>query len=160
MQNVIAEAIHRGDIPALKSFLAENPDAAQPRVDGQRTLLHVACDWPGHFPNVRETIRLLAEHGAELNAPFHGGHAETPLHWAASFNDLIALDTLLDLGADIEAPGGVIGGGTALSDAVAFGQWNAARRLIERGALSTMWQSAALGLMDRLRTHFAEGDKP
>jgi ankyrin repeat protein len=39
---------------------------------------------------------------------------------------------------------------------VAFGQWKAARRLVERGARSTIWQSAALGLMERLRDHFAE----
>jgi ankyrin repeat protein len=60
------------------------------------------------------------------------------------------LDVLLDHGADIEVPGSVIGGGTPLSDAVAFGQWKAARRLIERGARTTLWQAAALGLMDRV----------
>jgi hypothetical protein len=37
---------------------------------------------------------------------------------------------LLDAGADIEAPGAVIAGGTPLTDAVAFGQWQAARRLV------------------------------
>lgn len=151
MQVDVVEAIHRGDISALANFLRENPAAARARTDGQRTLLHVATDWPGHYPNVAETIKLLAEHGADLNAPFLGRHAETPLHWAASSDDLSALNTLLDLGADLESLGSVIGGGTPLSDAVAFGQWKAARRLIERGARSTIWQSAALGLMDRLR---------
>ena len=37
-----------------------------------------------------------------------------------------------------EAPGAVIGDGTPLADATAFGQWNAARRLIEPGAHSTL----------------------
>jgi hypothetical protein len=46
----------------------------------------------------------------------------------------------------IEA-GAVIGGGAPLADAVAFGQWQAARRLVERGARTTLWQAAALGLM-------------
>jgi len=105
---------------------------------------------------VQGTITLLAEHGADINAPFHGSHTETPLHWAASTDDLGALDMLLDRGADMEAPGAVIGGGTPLADAVAFGQWKTARRLVERGARSTIWQSAALGLMDRLRGHFAK----
>lgn len=50
----------------------------------------------------------------------------------ASTDDLEALDTLLDHHADIEAPGAVIGGGTALADAVAF------------GALPAVWSSAAL----------------
>jgi hypothetical protein len=38
---------------------------------------------------------------------------------------------------------------------VAFGQWHAARRLVERGARTTLWQAAALGLMDRIENHFA-----
>jgi ankyrin repeat protein len=158
MQVEAVDMIRRGDVPALKRFLEKNPEAARLRVDGQRTLLHVATDWPGQFPNVRETIELLVKHGADLNAPFHGSHAETPLHWAASSDDLEALDALLDSGADLEAPGAVIGGGTPLADAVAFGQWRAARRLVERGARSTIWQSAALGIMDRLRGHFVEAN--
>lgn len=156
----VVDVIRSGDVSALESFLSEAPQAVRERVDGQRTLLHIATDWPGHFPNVGETIRLLAQRGADLNAPFHGGHTETPLHWAASSDDVTALDALLELGADIEAPGAVIGGGTPLADAVAFGQWKAARRLIESGARSTLWQSAALGLMDRVREHFAGASQP
>jgi hypothetical protein len=38
-----------------------------------------------------------------------------------------------------------------LSDAVAFGQWNAARRLVERGARASLWEAAALGMIDRVR---------
>jgi ankyrin repeat protein len=38
-----------------------------------------------------------------------------------------------------------------MSDAVVFAQWNAARRLLERGARTTVWQAAALGLLDRVR---------
>jgi ankyrin repeat protein len=70
------------------------------------------------------------------------------------------LDTLLDAGANIEAPGSVIGGGAPLADAVAFGQWNAARRLVERGAQTTLWQAAALGLMARVEEHFANDTSP
>ena len=160
MANEAAEAIRSGDVAALNLFLSQNPAAVSARIDGQRTLLHVATDWPGHFPNVRQTIMALAQGGADVNAPFHGPHSETPLHWAASSDDIDALDALLDLGADIESPGSVIGGGAPLSDAVAFGCWRAARRLIERGARSTIWQSAALGLMDRLHEHFARDPKP
>ena len=160
MQTDVVDIIHRGDLSALASFLTEDPQAVRSRIDGQRTLLHIATDWPGHFPNVQQTIRLLAERGADLSAPFQGRHTETPLHWAASCDDVTALDTLLDLGADIESPGAVIGGESPLADAVAFGQWQAARRLIERGARSTLWQSAALGLMDRVREPFAGPAQP
>jgi hypothetical protein len=160
MQNDVVEAIRHGDVHALEQFLLANPAAVTARVDGQRTLLHVATDWPGHFPNVRQTIELLAAQGAELNAPFHGNHSETPLHWASSSDDLVALDALLDLGADIESPGSVIDGGTPLAGAVVFSQWRAARRLIERGARATIWQSAALGMMDRLQQYVTRDPKP
>jgi hypothetical protein len=138
-------------------MLRNHPDLVNQRPDGQRTLLHIATDWPGHFPNNPATVALLLDHGADVNAPFAGRHAERPLHWAASSDDVEVLDVLLDRGADIEAPGGVIGGGTPLADAVAFGQWNAARRLVERGAKATIWQAAALGLMDRLKSFFDAG---
>jgi ankyrin repeat protein len=70
------------------------------------------------------------------------------------------LDALLDRGADIEAPNALIGGGTPLADAVAFGQWQAARRLVERGARTTLWQAAALGLIARIEEHFATDAPP
>lgn len=44
----------------------------------------------------------------------------------------------------------MIGGGTALNDATAFAQWNSARRLVEAGAVTGMFDEAALGLTDRL----------
>lgn len=70
------------------------------------------------------------------------------------------LEALLDAGADIEARGAVIGGGTPISDATAFGQWKAARRLLERGASTTFWEAATLGLMDRLADAFAADPPP
>ena len=163
-------AIQSGDLETLRRLLSEHPDLVKRRIAGHgkigdggapaRTLLHVATDWPGHFPNGEATVVALITAGADVNAPMAGRHAETPLHWAASSNDIAVLDALLDQGADIEAPGAVIGGGTPLADAVAFGQWDAARRLVERGALTTLWQAAALGLMDRLEEGFAENEPP
>ena len=70
------------------------------------------------------------------------------------------LDALLDAGADIEARGAVIGDGTPMADATAFGQWDAARRLLERGAATTLWEAAALGLLDRVESHFAHEQGP
>jgi uncharacterized protein len=66
-----------------------------------------------------------------------------------------AVDALLDAGADIEADGAVIGGRTAVSNAIAFRQWNAALRLVERGARTTFAEGAALGLHDRLQAYLA-----
>ncbi|MGH8568366.1 MAG: ankyrin repeat domain-containing protein, partial [Gammaproteobacteria bacterium] len=145
------EAIRGGDLETLKRLLAGSPGLATERVDGSRTLLHVATDWPGHFPNAAASVTLLITHGADVNARFIGPSAETPLHWAASSDDVAVLDALLDHGADIDPPGAVIGGGTPLADAVAFGQWQAARRLVRRGARTTLWQAAALGRRDHPR---------
>ena len=129
----------------LRAALAADPALATARPDGQRTLLHVLTDWPGHRPRALETFALLAEAGADVNARFEG-RGETPLMWAASSDDVALVDALLDAGADVEATGAVIGGGTALDDAWAFGQWNAARRLVERGARPSLLAAAALGL--------------
>ncbi len=154
-------AIHAGDVAALRTLLADNPDLATARLGDDeprgmtRSLLHVATDWPGHFPNGAQTVAALVEAGADVNARFTGPHTETPLHWAASSDDVDVLDALLDAGADIEAPGSVLGGGAPHADAVGFAQWNAARRLVERGATIGLWDAAALGLMDRIEDFFA-----
>ncbi|WP_028612011.1 ankyrin repeat domain-containing protein [Paenibacillus harenae] len=165
----VVEAIHTGDLETLKRLLQENPGLATAwlgermtdRCDGGmlRSLLHVATDWPGHFPNGAATVTALVEAGADVNARFVGFHSETPLHWAASCNDVEVLDALIEAGADIEADGAVIGGGTPLADARAFKQREAAFRLIEHGAKTTLNDAATLGLLDRVEAFFA-GDCP
>lgn len=159
-------AIQTGDLPALQRLLADNPGLAAARVvkrgaaAGERTLLHVATDWPGRFPRVAASIAALVGAGAEVDARFVGAHRETPLHWAASSNDVDAIDALLDAGADIEADGAVIGGGSPLADARGFGQWRAARRLLERGARPSLVDAATLGLLDALERHLSGSPPP
>ncbi|MGI5423233.1 ankyrin repeat domain-containing protein [Streptomyces sp. CA-179760] len=53
----------------------------------------------------------------------------------------------------------MIAGGTPLADARAFGQWRAARRLIEHGARTTLQDAATLGLLDRVRA-YVEAEEP
>jgi ankyrin repeat protein len=156
-------AVQSGDLETLAALLAENPGLATTRIGDEvmsRTLLHAATDWPGHFPNNRATVELLIGAGSDVDARFSGPHTETPLHWAASSDDVEIVDVLLDAGADIEAGGGVIADGSPLADAVAFGQWEAATRLVERGAEANLWQAAALGLIDRVETCFGDGGQP
>ncbi|HYI13299.1 MAG TPA: ankyrin repeat domain-containing protein [Thermoanaerobaculia bacterium] len=162
----VISAIHAGRLDDLRNLLASNPDLPKARiVDGKgvaRTLLHIASDWPGHFPDAAASVTILIGAGADPNAvvklPTGDGAVETPLHWAASSDDVAVLDALLDGGADLEAPGAVFTGGTAMSDAVVFAQWKAARQLLERGAQTTLWQSAALGIADRVHRRAASSN--
>ncbi len=161
-------AIRSGDVEALRRLLAGHPGLATAAIvsdgtncgKGARSLLHVATDWPGHFPRVAETIAELVRAGADVDVRFGGAHAETPLHWAASCDDVAALDALLDAGADIEARGAVIGGGTPLADARAFRQWKTAERLVERGAKTNIVDEATMGLLDRIRARFETSPPP
>lgn len=160
----LVAAIRDGDVDRLRAMLSEDPSLATARIvdDRQvaRTLLHIVADWPGHFPNGARAAAVLIQAGADVNARVTPPAAETPLHWAASADDVELIDALLDGGADIEAEGAVFTGGAPMSDAVVFAQWNAARRLLERGARTTIWQAAALGLLTRVRECFAAEQPP
>lgn len=148
-------AIQHGDIATLQSLLLADPSLATVRIVDKgvgRTLLHVVTDWPAHWPNATQSATLLIEAGADVNARLTpSNHGETPLHWAASADDVAMIDVLVNAGADLEIAGAVITGGTPIANAVVFAQWNAARRLLAHGAQTTLWQAAALGLLDRVR---------
>ena len=158
----VCDAIRAGDTDALAGLLDARPGLAAGRIvaacGDARSLLHIVADWPANLPRGAETVALLVARGADPNAKFEGPNSETPLHWAASSDDVAVLDALLDAGADIDAPGAVIAGGTPLTDARAFGQWKAARRLLERGAAVTFQDAATLGLLEIVRS--GVGDQP
>ena len=127
------DAILAGDVEQLRALLTANHGLASSRVVGQpRYLLHYATDWPGHRPNIAAVISLLVEHGADVNAVMEpefslregedGPGRESALHWAASNDDVAALQALLSHGASQRQCGGVIGNGPALWDAAVFGQ--------------------------------------
>jgi uncharacterized protein len=145
-------AVRSGDQASLAAVLAEYPALVVGPLPGHggRSLLHVATDWPGHRPGIAATIARLVGAGADVGARFVGEHTETPLHWAASNDDVEAVTALLDAGADIDAPGAVVAGGTPLNDATAFAQWDAARLLVARGAVVSPWDAAALGMTARV----------
>jgi uncharacterized protein len=161
----LVQAIRFGELAMLEQLLADRPGLASARIMDpkgvSRTPLHIVADWPGHFPNGSTTVRALMRAGADANAPVVGcSHTETPLHWAASSGDLEVLDALMDGGADIEATGASIAGGTAMDDAVGYGQFYAARRLVERGARTKLWHAAALGLITRVQDYFSGSTPP
>jgi uncharacterized protein len=152
-------AVHAGDVAAVERLVRANPALATARLggprDGSATALHLPTDWPGYFPNGPQIVRLLIHAGADPNARTTGKNGEpgpgdeTPLHYAASSDDVDVAEALIDGGADIEAPDGSIG--TPLANAVGYGCWHVARLLVARGArVDSAWQAAALGMLDRL----------
>jgi ankyrin repeat protein len=156
----VIQAIQTGDAGSLQQLLDEHPGLASASIQGSRTPLHVATDWPGYFPNGPAIVRLLLDAGADPDAANTGRHAETPLHWAASTDDVDVAAALIDGGANIEAPGGSIAG-TPLANAVGYGCWHVARLLVERGArVESLWQAAALGMLARVEEFFAASPPP
>jgi len=101
-------------------------------------------------------VKLLVDAGADPNAlttgrdsPTPGPGSETPLHWAASSDDVDVAVALIDGGADLETPDGSIG--TPLDNAVGYSCWHVARLLVTRGArVEKVWHAGALGMLDRL----------
>jgi uncharacterized protein len=153
-----AAALTRGDAAQLRTFLADDPGLATSLINS-RTPLHVFADAPGHRPNPGGVVAALVAAGADLDAHATGmWHHETPLHWAASNDDVELIDALLDAGADIEHPGSSIGGGPPAESALGYAQYQALRRLYERGAEMDLSRAAALGLMP-LITEFASAEQ-
>lgn len=159
----VCEVIRQGQLDSLQDLLARHPELGKSFIDDRESkcsLLHVATDWPGHFPNVAETITLLIEAGADANARMvSDAHNETPLLHAASSNDVAAIEALVAGGADLELDGSVSDGGTALSAAVNFENYDAARRLVELGAKTVLYTAASLGMLERVKQLVADNDK-
>jgi uncharacterized protein len=153
-------AVRGGDVEVVRRLLSENPDLATARFGaverGTRTALHFVTDWPGYFPNGPDIVKLLIDAGADPNALTTGGDSElpepgseTPLHYAASSDDVDVAAALIDGGADLETPDGSIG--TPLDNAVGYTCWHVARLLVMRGArVEKVWHAGALGMLDRL----------
>ena len=151
-------AVRVGDVAAIQRFLRNDPALASARLvgndGGAGTPLHLVTDWPGYFPNGPAIVRLLIDAGADPNAltssrDSPGPGDETPLHYAASSDDVDVAEALIDAGANIETPNGSIG--TPLDNAIGYGCWHVARLLVARGArVDKPWHAAALGMLGRL----------
>ena len=116
---------------------------------GWRLALLAAVDWPGYFPAAPAAAALLLEAGADPNDNNGGDRPETPLHWAASTDDVDVAVVLIDNGADLETPGGSIG--TPLDNAIGYACWHVARLLVARGAPAGR-EASARGLARAART--------
>jgi ankyrin repeat protein len=93
-----------------------------------RTALHLAA-MNGHL----EIVKLLLEHGADVNAKTKEGYGYTALHSAASNGHLEIVKLLLEHGADVNAKT-KYGGYTALHSATMNGHLEIVKLLLEHGA--------------------------
>jgi hypothetical protein len=158
----LTSAIHRGDLDALGRLVVERPQLASARMIGRKGLeggwstpLHAAVDWPGYFPAAPAAVALLLGAGADPNDDTGGDRPETPLHWAASTDDVDVAVALIDGGAELETPGGSIG--TQLDNAIGYACWHVARLLVARGAkVDKLWHAGALGMVERMEQLLAE----
>lgn len=116
----LAVLVRRADMVRLLLGAGAHADCARP--DG-RTLLDEAVTGGGG-----EVVSVLLENGADPA----GAGAQRPVHGAAAFGDVEALELLVDHGADIAIPDEH--GWTPLQLAVLNGKEEAARFLLGRGA--------------------------
>ena len=158
----LVSAIHSGDVEAVIGIVTKAPELAREPLGGPfktRTALHIVCDWPGYFPHGPQIVPVLIAAGADPNYRDPEPGSETPLHWAASSDDVDVAAALIDGGADIELPEGSIG--TPLDNAIGYACWHVARLLVARGArVDKLWHAGALGLLDRLEELLAANPTP
>lgn len=163
VSDALVAAIRSGDTVALRQLLDEDASRASSAIGGaygNRTPLHVVADWPGYFPNGPEVVKILIAAGASPNVTSPGKQfAETPLHWAASSDDVDVASALIDGGADVEVADGSIG--TPLDNAIGYACWHVARLLVTRGArVDKLWHAAALGMLTRVQELLDERPSP
>ena len=118
----IVDAIRRNDVAAVKGLANADATRALDESDATPLMYAALCGTP-------ETIRLLVDHGARVNAANRFG--ATALMWAAT-SRTPNVKTLLALGADVNAR--TANGRTALLTATRYGNASAMILLLAAGA--------------------------
>jgi ankyrin repeat protein/catechol 2,3-dioxygenase-like lactoylglutathione lyase family enzyme len=124
-----------GDAATVRDLLQRQPGLARERLPGGIMALHAAARHP-------EVVRLLIEHGADVNARDVGDNA-TPLHVAASNRVVESVRLLLDAGADVHGSGDVHKG-DVIGWAAAEGNEAVIELLLARGARHHIFSAMAL----------------
>ena len=119
------ERVRAGDLSAVRLFIAAGMDITKVRDKFYRTAVMYAAE-DGHV----EVVRLLLEHGADINAPSKYG--STAWNFAAWGGHVEVVRLLLEHGADINAQND--DGTTALMSAASGGRVEVMRFLLEHGA--------------------------
>jgi Ankyrin repeats (3 copies)/Ankyrin repeats (many copies) len=114
--NPLHAAAHYGNLEVARVLIEYDPAAIHARDSDKSTPLH----WASIGLNVKggPVVRLLLEHGADINAQTNIGR--TPLHWASKWGVLEVVRLLLEHGADVEVKNN--NGETALQELEAVGR--------------------------------------
>lgn len=92
----LLKAAKEGDISSLQGCLRQNPENVNIRDQNGYTPLHHAMR---HKEKAQELINLLLDFGADINILDQSGH--TPLVHTLTYNNPLALKTLINKGANI-----------------------------------------------------------
>ncbi|HJQ90728.1 MAG TPA: ankyrin repeat domain-containing protein [Acidimicrobiia bacterium] len=147
-------AIHHGDIEALRRMLVRNPwlavDPVSSCFDNDSALGYLGvARFHGLTDHDRagEIAKVLLAAGGVADGP--DGAGEPPLVTAASYGEAEMVQALIAAGADLEAAGFAVPGGTALAHAVAFGNIEVVNLLAGAGAIvHDMVEAAGVGSLD------------
>ena len=130
-KNPLHAAADSGNFEVVRTLIESraNPAYINARDGGLGwTPLHWAAD--GRYFKDGSLLRILLEHGADINAQTHGGW--TPLHRASNYGALEVVCLLLEHGADVETK--TNSGKTALQFAANLGRREIVELLREHGA--------------------------
>ena len=136
-------AIRTGDLEKFKALVAEDPSLATSRSSKSHpTLLQCVTLDGKDKPNNVEMAQVLIDAGAELNEP---------LVAAASIDNHVVAELLLDHGAAIDGTGGW----SPLEEALYWNNRNVLALLLERGAkVQNLRIAAGLGRIDLIESYF------
>src|SRR5215813_12392307 len=137
------EAMRAGDVEKLKALVTADPSLVTSRSSKSHPTLLQALVLDGKDkPKNVEMVQVLIDAGAELSEP---------LVAAASIDNRVAAELLLDHGAAIDGTGGW----SPLEEALYWNSRNALALLLERGAkVQNLRTAAALGRTDLIEGYF------
>jgi hypothetical protein len=147
-------ATHHGDVESLRRLVGRFPDLASEPVsscfgnDSALGYLGVAR-FHGLTDHDRagEVAKVLLAAGGAADGPANA--AEPPLVTAASYGEVDMAQALIAAGADLEATGYAVPGGTALAHAVEFGNTEVVDVLAAAGAVvHDIVEAAGVGNLD------------
>ncbi|MBZ0186194.1 MAG: ankyrin repeat domain-containing protein [Candidatus Obscuribacterales bacterium] len=150
-------AIRHGELSKLATLLESDPNMLQktnPSWTLSWTLLNLAVGTEPDAipPNAVPIIKLLVEAGAQIDAEGRGPDGFTTLIQAVNNNNQEIIETLINLGANVNQPSAC--GTSPVMLALTNGFTDIARLLVDSGAHVDITVAAGIGDIDKLDSFF------